>query len=97
MLTFDQLREGEIYNIHSKQFNVTNKARLISFDTTSLNRNIAYFQFSDRGYKPVSKERLIQAFAKDEDPGEIFSMWDFEVSNGYAVVSLPITTSECKK
>lgn len=43
-LQFNQLKPLGVYNIHSVHFNANYKAKLVSFDTTGLNRNIAYFQ-----------------------------------------------------
>ena len=76
---FSKLIEGKEYNIHSEQFNTDNKARLICFDTTPLNRPISYWQFTERGYSPVNKKQLKQMFKNNIYPRTVFSLWDKEL------------------
>jgi len=82
-LTWEQLKEGSEYEIYCKPFDVTNKARLISFDTTILKRRIAYFQFSDRHFNPINKQQLTIMFMKDIYPGNngVFALWDHDLKN----------------
>lgn len=82
-LTFDELKEGTEYSIYCKPFDVSNDARLISFDTTGLNRPIAYFQFTSRNYKPINKEQLKLMFKNDTYPHTVFALWDFDLENNF--------------
>ena len=82
---------GKIYNMYSKQWDVTNKARLISFDTTTMNRDISYWQFTDRGYRPVDETMLRRIFK--EEPGAygfttIFAFWGWELNFGNTITEI---------
>lgn len=79
--SFGELKEGHIYDIYCKPFDVTNKAILISFDTTGLDRSIAYFQFFDRGYTPINKEQLKLMFRKNKCPIDVFALWDHDLKH----------------
>lgn len=74
---FNQLKKGKVYSLHSHQFNATNKAQLICFDTTPLNRNISYWRYTERGHSPMTEERLRQMFKDDNYPMHVFALWDF--------------------
>lgn len=77
----NQLQPGKVYNIHCTQFDVTNKARFICGDTTGLRRDIGYFQFSDRGYNPVSESQLKEMFTKGQYPYTVFALWQHDLKN----------------
>lgn len=48
------LKEGEIFLMITPQFDVANKVKLIRFDTTGMNRELAYFQYADEPKEPES-------------------------------------------
>lgn len=77
--SFDELVEGKTYSIYSEQFKKANICRLICFDTTGLKRPISYWQMTDRGYTPISKERLTEMFKKDQYPHTVFALWNHEL------------------
>lgn len=68
------LQPGKEYNIYCQQFEVNNKARFICGDTTVLKRDIGYFQFADRGYKPVTGLQLKAMFINATYPHTIFAL-----------------------
>ncbi len=78
-----KLTPGEVYEIYCKQFDVTNRARFICGDTTDMNREIGYFQFSDRGYNPViNKEHLRAIFdGKAHDVYTLFALWQHDLKH----------------
>lgn len=79
-LKFQDLKEGDIYNVFSTQFQVSNQVKLISFDTTGLNRKIAYFGFSNRpGITPPTKKQLVDMFQNDRYPFNVFALWDHDL------------------
>lgn len=78
-LNFSQLKEGETYSIFNSQFNCTNRAKLVSFDTMGLNRPIAYFHLCDRP-GTMTKERLASMFKNDQYPHNVFALWDHDLS-----------------
>lgn len=76
---FKELVEGREYNIHCKPLNVTNKARFISHDTTILKRDITYWQFSERNYPIVTRDKLRLMFKDDDYPITVFALWGFDL------------------
>ena len=82
-MEFNELREGSVYLVRSAQFGVTNKARLISFDTTGLNRPISYWQFTDRGYVPIMTRDHLKVVLEGRARGAstLFALWDFDLKH----------------
>lgn len=76
-----ELTEGETVNIYSSQFDVTNLCRFICGDTTELNRDIAYFQFADRGYAPIDREGLRKHFDGNGSAPGVFALWGHDLKH----------------
>ena len=75
-----QLQEGKEYNIYCKQFDVTNKARFVSGDTTVLKRDISYWTFSEFGNN-INKRELTIMFIKDIYPVNLFALWGHDLKH----------------
>lgn len=74
------LVEGEEYYLQSLRFNTTNKARFLGMDFhEGLNRDIGYWQFSERGYKPVNREQMINEMKSNIYNSTVFALWGFEL------------------
>ena len=84
MQTLKELKPGNVYNLFSHRYNVTNRVRLVSFDTTELDRDIAYFQYADRGIKPINADQLKAMFDADIYP-PTFALWQWELGKGYSI------------
>jgi hypothetical protein len=95
-LKFDDLKEDGIYSMYSIPYNISNRVRLVTFDTTPLNRRIAYFQYVDRGQFQLKKEHVIRSFREDTNVldidgkkvfVEIFALYDSEIESGDAILT----------
>jgi len=89
-LKFEDLKENTIYSLYTSQFKVSNRVRLISFDTTPLHRNIAYFQYVDRGHTQISKKQFI-AHMREEAliPSgiDIFAVYETDMQIGNDIIT----------
>lgn len=76
-----ELQPGQEVNIFSHQFEVENPARFICGDYTGMQRDIGYFQFSDRGFKPIDKMQLVDQIRKDDVDNTVFALWGTDLSH----------------
>lgn len=83
-----KLKEGMIYSVSNRAFETTNNARFICGDTTSLNRKIAYFQFSDRGHQPIDKTILRKYFDEEiVSVSGLFALWQHDLDHQSVIIS----------
>lgn len=78
---FDQLKEGKEYSIYCKQFDVDNKAVMVSNDFTGMNRRIAYFQFSDMGENRITKRQFIREAQNNISSAATFALWEHDLQH----------------
>lgn len=73
--SIEQVKQGDILLVHSKQFNAKNVVRVLRLDSTGLNRPLFYGFFID----PEDTEALELRHPADRD----FVIWDFDLEGQY--------------